>query len=190
MVLTPSNMMPLETVAPEFTLHDTVSGKEKCLTELKSANATVIMFICNHCPYVKHVQAELPRLANDYQSKGIAFIAINSNDIEAYPEDSPKEMKRIANELGYPFPYLYDESQDVARAYQATCTPDFFLFDEHLLCRYRGQIDDSRPGNKIPVNGKDIRKALDQILHGKRPDTAQIPSTGCNIKWKGTYSVQ
>ena len=142
------------------------------------------MFICNHCPYVKHVINGIVELANDYIPKGISFIAISSNDVENYPDDSPDKMKEEAARLGFKFPYLYDESQDVARAYQAACTPDFNIFDAELKCVYRGQLDDSRPGNKIPVSGKDIRKALDDLLSGKKISEDQVPSVGCNIKWK------
>ncbi|NIW46980.1 MAG: redoxin domain-containing protein [candidate division Zixibacteria bacterium] len=184
MVQTPSNMIALKTEAPDFTLPDTVSGKMTSLSELKSDTATVIMFICNHCPFVRHVQHELVRLANDYQPKGISFIAISSNDVEQYPQDSPQRMREVAEELGYPFPYLFDETQQVARAYQAACTPDFYIFDSDLKCVYRGQLDDSRPGNDIPVTGKDVRSALDSVLQGKPVDENQRPSVGCNIKWK------
>jgi peroxiredoxin len=184
MVLTPSNMLPLGTKAPDFKLLDVISNKELSLNELKSDIATVVMFICNHCPYVKHVQKGLVELANDYIPKGISFIAICSNDIENYPDDSPENMKAVAKRLGYPFPYLFDESQEIARAYDATCTPDFYIFDEGLKCVYRGQMDDSRPGNEKPVTGRDIRDALDSILSGKRVTEEQYPSIGCNIKWR------
>lgn len=184
MALTPSNMLPLGTEAPEFKLPDTVSGEELSLEEMRSEKATVIMFICNHCPYVKHVQKGLVELANDYIPKGVSFIAINSNDVENYPDDSPEHMRMVANELGYPFPFLYDESQQVARLYDAACTPDFYVFDGDMKLVYRGQMDDSRPGNGKPVTGNDIRKALDKVLEGKHVDSEQIPSIGCNIKWK------
>lgn len=184
MALTPSNMMPLGTKAPDFKLKSAVSGKEYTLDDLRSDKATVIMFICNHCPYVKHVQRGLVELANDYIPKGVSFIAINSNDISKYPEDSPENMKLVAERLGYPFPYLFDETQDVARAYDAACTPDFYIFDGDLNCVYRGQMDGSRPGNGVPVTGDHIRKALDDILAGKTIEEEQIPSIGCNIKWK------
>lgn len=184
MAATESNMMPLGTKAPYFNLPDPLSGKNRTLNELKSDKATVIMFICNHCPFVKHVQAELVKLANDYIPRGISFIAINSNDVVAYPEDSPERMKEVAKQLGYPFPYLYDESQAIARAYGAACTPDFYIFDKDLKCVYRGQLDDSRPSNQIPVTGKDIRAALEAILAGQPVDPNQKPSIGCNIKWK------
>lgn len=184
MVMTPSNMMPLATKAPDFTLPDTISGKIKNLTELKSDKATVIMFICNHCPFVKHIQHELVKLAHDYQAKGIGFIAISANDATGFPEDAPEKMRAVATQLGYPFPYLYDETQTVAKAYDAACTPDFFIFDKDLKSVYRGQLDDSRPGNSIPVTGGDIRAALDAILAGKPISEQQKPSIGCNIKWK------
>jgi peroxiredoxin len=184
MVLTPSNMLPLGTKAPDFKLWDVISDKDLSFHELKSDIATVVMFICNHCPYVKHVQKGLVELANDYIPKGISFIAICSNDIENYPDDSPENMKAVAKRLGYPFPYLFDESQEIARAYDATCTPDFYIFDEELRCVYRGQMDDSRPGNEKPVTGRDIRDALDNILSGKPVTEEQYPSIGCNIKWK------
>lgn len=184
MVAVPSNMFPLGKKAPEFRLLETVSGEFKALTDLKSERATVIMFICNHCPYVKHVDHELVRLYDDYAGKGVSFIAISSNDVEQYPADSPEQMKVTANESGYRFPYLYDETQDVARAYEAACTPDFYVFDGDLACVYRGQLDDSRPKNSEPVTGKDLRAALDQLLAGQPVDPEQKPSIGCNIKWK------
>ncbi|GAL82979.1 alkyl hydroperoxide reductase [Sporocytophaga myxococcoides] len=184
MAQTPSNMLPLGTIAPDFTLLDTVSGKDLALSQIKSQKATVIMFICNHCPFVKHVNNELVHLAKDYVSKGISFIAISSNDAEKYPADAPDEMNKVAKELGYPFPYLYDESQKVAKAYEAACTPDFYIFDKHLSLVYRGQLDDSRPSNSLPVNGKDIRNALDSLLSDKEVEKDQKPSIGCNIKWK------
>jgi peroxiredoxin len=181
---TPSTMIPLGTKAPSFKLPDTVSGKTLSLEDLKSNTATVVMFISNHCPYVKHVRNELVKIAKEYQPKKINFIAICSNDAKSYPEDSPKRMKEVAIELGFPFPYLYDETQEVAKAYQAACTPDFYIFDKNLKCVYRGQMDDARPGNKMPVTGKDLSKALDNILAGKAVDPNQKPSMGCNIKWK------
>ena len=184
MSLTPSNMMPLGTIAPDFELPDTVSGETKTLSQFKSGKAIVIMFICNHCPYVVHVQEEIVRLANDYLSKGILFVAISSNDINNYPADSPEKMKEMAVEKDYPFPYLFDESQDVARSYNAACTPDFYIFDQDLKCVYRGQLDDSRPGSGIPLSGRDIRKALDDLLNGETVNPDQKPSIGCNIKWK------
>jgi peroxiredoxin len=176
-------MLPLGTPAPDFTLPDTVSGKETSLADLQSDLATVIMFICNHCPYVKHVQPELVRLAGQYQPKGVAFIAISSNDVQKYPEDSPERMKEIAREWNFTFPYLYDASQEVARAYDAACTPDFYIFNRQMRLVYRGQLDDSRPG-KGELTGKDIRAALDNLLAGKAISEDQKPSIGCSIKWK------
>lgn len=181
---TPSTMLPLGTKAPEFTLPDTLSGATVSFPELKSDKANVVMFICNHCPYVKHVQTELVMLAKDYQPRGVAFFAISSNDVAQYPDDSPEKMKEVAEKYSFPFPYLYDETQEVARAYKAACTPDFFIFDRELKLVYRGQLDDSRPGNNIPVTGKDVRTALEAILAGEQPDPDQNPSMGCNIKWK------
>jgi thiol-disulfide isomerase/thioredoxin len=177
-------MLPLGTTAPHFKLRDAVSEKELSLDVLKSDKATVVMFICNHCPYVKHVQKGLVELANDYIPKGVSFIAVNSNDVEKYPEDSPANMKTIALRLGYPYPYLFDETQDAARAYNAACTPDFYVFDTGLKLAYRGQMDDSRPGNGKPVTGKNIREALDKVLKGEPVGEDQVPSIGCNIKWK------
>ena len=184
MVMTPSSMMPLGTSAPYFELQDTVSEKKVSLADLKSETATVIMFICNHCPYVIYVLSGLVKLANDYKPKDVSFIAINANDIENYPEDSPEKMRELARGLGDPFPYLFDETQSVARSYGAACTPDFFIFDNALKCAYRGQLDDSRPGNATPVTGSDIRDALNNILSQKPVNPDQKPSIGCNIKWK------
>ncbi len=184
MVLTPSIMIPLGTTAPSFTLPDTVSGKKLSLNELKSDKATVIMFICNHCPFVKHIQHGLVEIADDYQPKGIKFIAISANDVANYPEDGPAKMKQEAQTAGYTFPYLYDETQTVAKAYDAACTPDFFIFDHNLSLVYRGRFDDATPGRNVPVTGKDMRAALDNILAGAPVDPNQIPSQGCNIKWK------
>lgn len=184
MVQTLSSMLPLGTQAPDFNLLDAVSGKLLGLSELKGEYATLIMFICNHCPFVKHIQNELVKLGNDYPAKGVNLIGINSNDVGEYPEDSPENMKILAETIGYQFPYLYDEEQLVAKAYDATCTPDFFIFDQELKCVYRGQLDDSRPGNSIPVTGSDIRNALTSLLSGNNVDPQQKPSVGCNIKWK------
>jgi len=184
MARTPSNMMPLGTKAPEFSLFDTTSGKTLSLNILKSDKATVVMFICNHCPFVKHVNAGLVALAKDYQPKEVSFVAISSNDVENYPDDSPEKMAETAISEGYPFPYLYDETQQIAKAYDAACTPDFYIFDGNLNCTYRGQLDGARPGNDIPVTGEDIRAALDAMLAGKDVSTEQRPSLGCNIKWK------
>lgn len=184
MARTPSNMLPLGTKAPDFELPDTVSDKKLSLSDLAGSKGTLIMFICNHCPFVKHVNAGLVSLAADYQAQGISFIAISSNDVENYPQDSPDLMKATALEEGYSFPYLYDESQEVALAYEAACTPDFFLFNGDLNLVYRGQLDDSRPGNGLPVTGADIRSALDDLLAGNSISPDQKPSIGCNIKWK------
>lgn len=184
MAATSSKMNPLGFIAPDFRLKDTVSGQFLSLKDVSSKTATVIMFICNHCPFVKHVNAGLVKLANDYKPKGISFVAISSNDAKNYPQDSPAQMKITAKSLAYPFPYLYDETQEVAKAYDAVCTPDFFIFDKNMACVYRGQLDDSRPGNGKPVTGNDIRKALDELIAGRAVDQNQIPSIGCNIKWK------
>ena len=179
-----SNMLPLGTQAPEFTLLDTVSNKMLSLKQLKSTQATLIAFICNHCPFVKHIQQELVKLARDYQAKGVSIIAISSNDAVTYPQDGPSQMKINAEQQKYTFPYLYDETQQIAKAYDAACTPDFYVFDSDLKCVYRGQFDDSRPGNTIPVTGNDLRAALDNVLTGKAVNPKQKPSMGCSIKWK------
>jgi len=184
MAATPSTMMPLGTTAPDFSLPDTISGKILSLSELKGKNATLVVFICNHCPYVLHINNELVRIAKEYKPKGVSIITISSNDIVNYPQDRPELMKEHAKNVGYTFPYLYDESQDVARAYDAACTPDPFLFDADLKCVYRGQLDESRPKNDIPVTGKDLRNALDALLADKPVSENQVPSIGCNIKWK------
>ncbi|MGK7388937.1 MAG: thioredoxin family protein [Candidatus Cyclobacteriaceae bacterium M2_1C_046] len=184
MALTASNMLELGTLAPDFTLKDTITEQDYSFNDIKGDKATVVMFICNHCPYVKHVQPELVRLAKDYQDKGIGFVAINSNDVERYPEDSPELMKAEARKWGYPFPYLFDETQTVAHTYDAACTPDFYIFGSDKQLVYRGQLDDSRPGNEKPLTGKDIRAALDDLLNGNPVTERQIPSQGCNIKWK------
>ena len=184
MARTLSTMVSLGTEAPDFILPDPVSGKEITLESIKGDIATMIMFICNHCPFVKHVNAELVELANDYKNKGIGFVAINSNDVINHPEDSAGLMTQVAKQLKYPFPYLYDESQEIAKAYDAACTPDFFIYDKGLRLVYRGQLDDSRPGNEIPVTGKDIRHALDCLINSEPVTKEQRPSIGCNIKWK------
>lgn len=184
MTAVPSNMLALGTIAPEFVLPDTISGNVLSLESIQSDVATVIMFICNHCPYVKHVNKEIVRLANDYQDRGVSFIAISSNDILAYPADSPERMKEVALQHGYPFPYLYDEDQSVAKAYQAACTPDFYVFDGQMKLGYRGQLDGSRPRNDVPPTGEDVRAALEAILAGEAVPDEQQPSLGCNIKWK------
>ena len=184
MARTPSNMLPLGTAAPSFNLPDTVSGSTVSLEDVRGRHGTLILFICNHCPFVIHVNPEISRLAADYQEKGIGIAAISSNDVVNYPQDAPHLMKETAAREGYSFPYLYDESQEVAKAYDAACTPDFFLFDSELNLVYRGQLDDSRPGNGIPVTGTDLRLALDAVLDGSPVNPIQKPSIGCNIKWK------
>lgn len=186
MVATQSKMLPLGTKAPEFKLTDGVSNKAYTLDELKSDVATVIMFICNHCPFVIHVIDKLSEVSAAYQKQGIQFIAISSNDIEHYPADAPDKMQIFAQRHKLQFPYLYDESQEVARSYQAACTPEFYVFDKDLSCVYRGQFDDSRPSNDLPVTGESLKKALDQIIVGKDVNPEQKPSIGCNIKWKKT----
>ncbi len=183
MALTPSSMLPLGTSAPDFQLPDT-NGKIVSLTDFKNSSALLFLFICNHCPYVKHVRAELAALGRDYQTQGVGVVAINSNDAANYPDDSPEKMKQEVKLAGYTFPYLYDETQSVAKAFRAACTPDIFLFDKNLKLVYRGQLDDSRPGNDIPVTGEDLRLALDAVFVGKPVSENQIPSIGCNIKWK------
>jgi len=183
MARTPSNMLALGTKLPEFELPDTVSGKMISSDSL-AASVSVVMFICNHCPYVKHVNDQLVKLSNDYIPKGVKFIAISSNDVIGYPEDAPEKMKAVAKELGYPFPYLYDESQDVAKAFDAACTPDFYLFNKEGELVYRGQLDDSRPSLDLPVSGRDLRNAIDHVLAGTAVAEFQRPSLGCNIKWK------
>jgi len=184
MALTPSTMLPIDTKAPDFTLMDILSNNMLSLNDIKGKKGTVIMFICNHCPFVKHVNDELVRLANDYRVTGFGFVAINSNDVEKYPDDSPQNMLETARLYNYPFPYLFDESQEVAKAYDAACTPDFYLFNADLKLVYRGQLDNSRPGNGIPVNGRDLREALDNVLSNNPQRSDQKPSIGCNIKWK------
>ena len=184
MAATPSTMIPLGTPAPDFTLPEVVYGKPVSLQDIRGEKATVIMFICNHCPYVQLINQELVRLTKDYTLHGCSFVGISSNDVSAYPDDAPDKMKYHALEEGYPFPYCYDETQDVARAYGAACTPDFFVFDAELKCVYRGQLDDARPGNSIKPSGKDLRAALDTIIGGGIIQEDQKPSIGCNIKWK------
>jgi peroxiredoxin len=179
-----SNMLPLGTKAPDFTLPDTVSGNEVNLNDIKSDKATLVMFLCNHCPYVIHVNEEIVRIVEDYKPKGVSFVGISSNDVVNYPQDGPDKMKTHAQETGYDFPYLYDESQEVAKAYDAACTPDFYIFDGALKLVYRGRIDNSRPGNDIPLTGEDLRTALDAVLSGEPVTEKQYPSGGCNIKWK------
>lgn len=183
MALMLSNMMELGTKAPDFTLPDTVSGNPLTLSELDQKKATVIVFICNHCPFVHHINSTLVKMANFYQEKGVQFIAISSNNIETHPQDAPEFMTEVAKNEGYSFPYLYDESQDVAKAYKAECTPDFFVFDQNLNCVYRGRLDESTPGKGTPT-GQDLGNALDNILEGNPVDKNQKPSMGCGIKWK------
>lgn len=182
MVLTASTMLALGAGAPSFVLPDT-SGNTVRLEDFKGAAGLLVMFLCNHCPYVKHVQEELTALGHAYMAKGIAMVAISSNDADAYPDDSFVRMGEEARRAGYPFPYLYDKTQEVARAYHAACTPDFFLFNRDLELVYRGQLDDARPGKPVPVTGRDLRRALDALLAGHPISPEQKPSMGCNIKW-------
>ena len=175
--------MDLGTQAPDFQLPDTISGKEISFADVAQDKATVVLFICNHCPYVIHVMEELVNIGKAYQDQGVGFVAISSNDVVNYPDDSPDKMTTFAHEYDFNFPYLYDESQAVAKAYDAACTPDIYVFDGSGNLAYRGRMDASRPGNTIPVTGADLRAALDQIIAGQVPET-QIPSAGCNIKWK------
>jgi len=184
MAATPSSMLPLGTPAPPFSLPDAVSGRTVSLADFAADRGLLVMFICNHCPYVKHVRSVLAALGREYASRGVAVVAINSNDATAYPDDSPDKMREEARSAGYTFPYLVDESQDVARAYRAACTPDFFLFDAHRKLVYRGQLDGSRPGNAVAPTGSDLRAALDALLAGEPVPADQTPSLGCNIKWK------
>ncbi|WP_088323737.1 thioredoxin family protein [Polaribacter tangerinus] len=184
MARTLSNHLPLQTKAPDFTLLNSVDNKLVSLQQLKGEKGTVIMFICNHCPFVIHVNEQLVLLANEYQQKGIQFVAISANDIEKYPEDGPNLMKKMAEKMSYPFPYLFDETQEVAKAYDAACTPDFYIFDANLQSVYHGQLDDSRPGNGKTVTGNDMRLALQNLLTNKPALEDQKPSVGCGIKWK------
>jgi peroxiredoxin len=184
MANTPSNMLALGSKAADFELIDTVSDRKMSLKKLRGNKGTVVFFICNHCPFVIHVNQELVRIANEYISKGVSFIAISSNDVGNYPQDRPELMKKTAEDFAYPFPYLYDETQEVAKAYDAACTPDTYVFDENLNLVYRGQIDHSRPGNGVAVTGSDLRNALDHLLNNKGIVENQKPSMGCNIKWK------
>jgi peroxiredoxin len=178
----PSTMLPLGTPAPPFALPDT-EGRTVSIEESRDA-PLLVMFLCNHCPYVKHVRAELARLGREYATRGVSVVAIMSNDVERYPADSPAAMRREREDAGWSFPYLFDGTQEVARAYRAACTPDFFLFDAGHHLAYRGQLDDSRPGSDRPVTGRDLRAALDAVLEGRSPSEEQTPSIGCNIKWK------
>lgn len=184
MARTESKMLPIGTIAPSFNLKDTQSNVFLSLNKLKGRHGTVIMFICNHCPFVIHVNSELIKIAKDYTKKGISFIAISSNDTVNYPQDGPEKMAIHAKTVGYPFPYLYDETQEVAKAYDAACTPDIYLFHADLKLVYRGQLDNSRPGNGIPVTGNDLRHAINCLLENKENPKTQKPSIGCNIKWK------
>lgn len=184
MARTPTYQLALGYKAPAFRLLDVVSGKQLSYNNLKGSNGTVVMFICNHCPFVVHVMDELIRLGNDYKKQGIGFAVISSNDISTHPEDSPEKMKDLAIQKKFPFAYLYDETQEVAKAYYAACTPDFNVFDKNDVCVYRGQLDDSRPGNGQPVDGKDLRGALSLLLANNPIPADQSPSIGCNIKWK------
>lgn len=180
----PSSMLALGTKAPDFSLSDVAGGQPVSLSSFSDKKAFLVMFICRHCPYVKHVQNELAQLGKDYKDKDIGIVAISSNDPAAYPEDAPWSLKEQAEELGFIFPYLFDETQDVAKAYTAACTPDFFLFNHDRKLVYRGQLDDSRPSNGISVTGKDLRVAIDSILNDQPVDPDQKPSIGCSIKWK------
>jgi peroxiredoxin len=184
MALKESNMLPLGTKAPGFSLPDTVSGQSLSFDDVKGPKGTVVMFICNHCPFVIHVNSELVRLAGEFIAEGIGFVGISSNDVVNYPDDAPDKMKIVAKVLQYPFPYLYDESQDVARAYDAACTPDLYVFDKNNELYYRGRIDGSRPGNDVPLSGEDLRNTLRELLSENPPPAKQYPSAGCNIKWK------
>lgn len=184
MVRTASTMLlPLGTQAPQFCLPDT-EGRLIALEDFAGAPALLVIFLCNHCPYVKHIADKLAELAREYQSRGVAVVGINSNDIEHFPEDAPEKMREEVQRRGYSFPYLFDESQAVAKAYRAACTPDFYLFDKERRLVYRGQMDDSRPGNDVPVTGSDLTAAIDALLAGRPPAEQQKPSLGCNIKWK------
>jgi peroxiredoxin len=184
MALTPSNMLPLGTKAPTFTLIDTKDKQQKSLVNLVGDVGTLVMFICNHCPFVIHINDQLVQLANDYNLKGIKCIAISSNDADKYPQDGPEQMQQNAKDNKYPFPYLYDQTQAVAIAYNAACTPDFFLFNSELTLVYTGQLDGSRPGNGMPVTGKNLRTAMDALINNNEINANQKPSMGCNIKWK------
>ena len=184
MALTESNMLPLGVAAPNFTLPDVISGENLSLAQLQGEKVTLVMFICNDCPFVIHLENAFVKLAQDYADSGLSIIAISSNDVENYPADSPYKMKQKAQEVGYDFPYLYDEYQSVAKAYDAACTPDFYLFDADLKLQYRGQFDDSRPGTNKQITGADLRSAIDAVIAGDAPNAKQMPSIGCNIKWK------
>lgn len=185
MAATPSNMMPLGTIAPDFNLPDTVTGASCSLLSLQGDKGTIVMFICNHCPYVIHIKDQLIAIARDYAQQGINTIAISSNDIDNYPQDAPDKMQQLMAEWNNPFAaYLYDETQQIAKAYQAACTPDIYLFDENLACVYRGRLDAATPKNNEAVTGEDLRNAIEALLSGNTISENQIPSIGCNIKWK------
>lgn len=184
MALTESNMIEIGTQAPDFSLLDTVSQKQLSYDDIAGEKGTVVLFICNHCPYVIYINDLLVSIANEYMASGIGFVAISSNDVVNYPDDSPEKMAILAKELEYPFAYLYDESQEVAKAYDAACTPDIYVFDAQKSLQYRGRIDDSRPGSGKPQTGQDLRAALDNMLQNGSPLDKQYPSAGCNIKWK------
>ncbi len=179
-----SMMLPLRTSAPAFSLPDVVSGKDCSLDSFKGNAALLVMFLCRHCPYVQHIQDEITRLGHNYADTGLGIVAISSNDPAHYPDDSPPRLKELAQRLGWSFPFCFDETQDVAKAYKAACTPDFYLFDKERRLVYRGQLDDSRPGNNKPLTGRDLRTAIDAVLAGRPIDASQKPSTGCSIKWK------
>lgn len=183
MVMVESTMLPLGTAAPDFALPDVVTGQTVTLDSFAGAPALLVMFICRHCPFVKHVEQELARIGQDYGTKGLSIVAISANSLETHPQDGPEHLKAQALDLGFTFPYCFDESQDVAKRYTAACTPDFFVFDSDQTLVYRGQLDDSRPSTEVPVTGKDLRAALDLVLAGKPAPTEQKPSIGCNIKW-------
>jgi peroxiredoxin len=184
MALTESTMMPLGTKAPDFQLRDTVSGETITLNKFANQKALLVIFMCYHCPFVQHVKEEIARIDKDYAGKGLGIVAISANDVETHPDDAPENLKAMAQELGFNFPFCYDETQEIAKAYTAACTPDFFLFDADRKLAYRGQLDDSRPNSDAPVNGKDLRAAIDAVLAGKGVGSDQKPSIGCNIKWK------
>lgn len=184
MALTPSTMLPLETLAPDFELVDVLSNQNITLSHFTAQKALLVIFFCCHCPFVKHVETEIAKISRDYQPQNLGIIGISVNDIERYPDDAPDQLKIMAERLGFNFPVCYDSTQNVAKAYKAACTPDFFLFDSQFKLVYRGQLDDSRPGNNLPVTGKDLREAIEAILAGKPISSEQKPSIGCNIKWK------
>ncbi len=183
MVETASNMLPLGTRAPDFSLVDATTGKEVALSDFEGSKALLVMFICNHCPFVVHVRDELTKIASDYAARGVGVVAINSNSIKTHPQDGPEHMRALAEELGWRFPFLFDATQEVAKRYKAACTPDFFVFDDQMRLAYRGQLDSSRPSSNVPVTGEDLRAALEDLLAGRPVSADQAPSLGCNIKW-------